>query len=104
MDNILSFNIRLPSDIMQELSQRFKERRLLMRLTRDGLATRSGVTASSLKRFETTGQISLESLLKLSLVLDCLDDFNFIAGNNKKQISLDELLQEKKIPKRGCIK
>jgi len=89
---------------MEQLSARFKERRLLMNLTREGLAKRSGVSMSSLKRFETTGQISLESLLKLSLVLDCLNDFEQIAVQSKQQITLNELLQDRKVPKRGRLK
>jgi hypothetical protein len=32
----------------------------------------------SLKRFEGSGQISLESLLKLAFVLECLGDFDGI--------------------------
>jgi hypothetical protein len=42
------------------------------------LAKRSGVSLGSLKRFETTGQISLESLLLLADVLNRLDDFDAV--------------------------
>ena len=33
------------------------------------------VSLGSLKRFDGSGQIALESLLKLALVLECLGDF-----------------------------
>jgi len=42
------------------------------------LAKRSGVSLGSIKRFELTGQISLESLLKLAHVLNRLNDFELI--------------------------
>jgi transcriptional regulator with XRE-family HTH domain len=90
-------------EIQQSLSQRFKQSRLDRKLTRQGLAQRSGVSASSLKRFETTGHISLQALLKLSLVLDCLNDFEDIATKKHETRSLDEILHEKPRPKRGSI-
>jgi len=95
--------MKTPNDIMKELSQKFKERRLTIGYTQQALAERSGVSLGSLKRFEGSGQISLESLLQLALVLECLDDFGEIANPLQKSIkSMDELLVEKKnIPKRG---
>ena len=39
------------------------------------LSKKSGVSYGSLKRFESTGEISLMSLLKLAIVLDCADGF-----------------------------
>ena len=41
-------------------------------------ALRSGVSLGSLKRFETTGQISLESLCLLADLYDRLKDFEVI--------------------------
>jgi len=72
---MLSFLPKTPTDIMQELQSKFKQRRKSLDYTQTELATRSGVSLGSLKRFEGSGQISLESLLKLALVLECLDDF-----------------------------
>ena len=39
------------------------------------LAARSGVSYGSLKRFEQTGEISLESLLKIAVVLQAAEPF-----------------------------
>lgn len=64
-------------------------------LTPEGLAKRSGVSWSSLKRFESTGLIALESLLKISLVLDCLVDFDKVCIDDDRGFagkSLDEIL------------
>jgi hypothetical protein len=53
------------------------------------------VTLASLKRFERRGLIALDSLLKLALVLNCLDDFDKLAADSQPTPaaqSLDELL------------
>ncbi|MCK4607986.1 MAG: helix-turn-helix transcriptional regulator [Gammaproteobacteria bacterium] len=90
--------------IMQELALRAKTRRLIMRLTQAGLANRAGVSLGSLKRFERQGFISLESLLKLARVLDCLEDFERLLQEKEEYKSLDEVLKSKNSPKRGSIK
>ncbi|MFA5455946.1 MAG: helix-turn-helix transcriptional regulator [Sulfurimonas sp.] len=92
---------------MQQLAENFKQKRLELNLTQEGLASKSGVSLGSLKRFENSSQISLESLLKLSVILGCLNDFMGIAKNKENSFStLDELLQTKDKPlkKRGKLK
>ena len=69
---MLSFLPPSPSDIQEQLRHKFKTRRKQLGYTQIELAERSGVSLGSLKRFETIGQISLESLLKLAFVLECL--------------------------------
>jgi len=95
--------LKTPQDVMSELKNKFKERRLSIGYTQEALANRSGVSLGSLKRFEGSGQISLESLLKIALVLECLDDFLTIANPIEEQPrSIEELIEEKKrTPKRG---
>ena len=53
--------MKLPHEIIQEIAARAKVRRLALDLTQEGLASRSGVPLSTLKQFEHTGKISLES-------------------------------------------
>ena len=72
---MLSFLPPTPSEMMETLKTKFKQRRKALGYTQPELASRSGVSLGSLKRFERFGQISLESLLKLALVLDCLGEF-----------------------------
>ena len=104
---MLSINIQTPSSVMLILKENFRKIRLLKKLTQEGIAKRSGVSLGSVKRFESSGEISLKSLLKLALVLECLDDFSSIAEKQPLQVnSIDELLQledSNKAPKRGKI-
>lgn len=67
-----------------------------MNLSQQSLADRSGVKYGTLKKFEVTGKISLESLVKLALILDELGSFNklFLEDNEKLPSSLYKLLEE----------
>jgi transcriptional regulator with XRE-family HTH domain len=103
---MLDISIETPSSMMEKLKKRYKQKRLEFDLTQEGLATKSSVSLGSLKRFESTGKISLESLLKLSLVLECLEDFQALVSTKVHSISsIDELLEQKQvIKKRGTKK
>ena len=104
---ILSIELRTPQDMLLEIAGRFKARRLAMNLTQEGVAVRSGVSWSSLKRFERTGLIALDSLLRVALVLDCLSAFEKLASDNSPVglgKSLDDILSEPKTRKKGRMK
>ena len=103
---MLDVNIETPFSVMEKLKKSYKEKRLELDLTQEGLSSKSSVSLGSLKRFEATGKISLESLLKLSLVLECLEDFQSITSPKPHIInSIDELLEPRKvIKKRGTKK
>lgn len=76
---MLKFGInKNPTDVLVDLPVKHKTLRKQMGLTQAELAKRSGVSLGSIKRFELTGQISLESLLKLAHVLNRLNDFELI--------------------------
>ena len=47
-------------------------------LSQKQLAIRSGVSYASVRRFETEGEISLSSLLRIAQALDCLQDFDML--------------------------
>ena len=90
---MLSILPKNPHDVMQEIRDRFKARRGTLRYTQKELSTRSGVSLGSLKRFESSGQIALESLLKLALVLECLGDFEVVCGEREEiPKSIEDLL------------
>lgn len=77
----MSINILSPSQLKREIAKQAKQRRLEINMSRKTLALRSKVPASTIKRFETSGDLSLDALLRIALVLDCLDQFTelFIA-------------------------
>jgi transcriptional regulator with XRE-family HTH domain len=46
-----------------------------LKITQKSLAKKSGVSYASIRRFESMGEISLSSLLKIALTLNSLQDF-----------------------------
>lgn len=74
-------NVATEQSITIELIERFKKRRKEYGLTQEDLSKRSGVSYGSIRRFESSGDISLNSLLKISSVIGCLEDFNELFKN-----------------------
>ena len=97
-------NIQTPPEVEKQLATRIKSLRLQAGYKRTTLAQRAGITVASLKRFETTGQISLKSLLCLAHALDRLPEFSRLFEVSKAT-SLAELRgqAQKQPPKRGRI-
>lgn len=58
-----------PEELDQKLAQRVRKIRKRRSITQEKLASISGVSYGSIKRFETTGQISLLSLTKIAIAL-----------------------------------
>jgi transcriptional regulator with XRE-family HTH domain len=79
-----------PSQICRDLAQRLKSRRLQLTWSQAELASRAGIAPSTLKRFETTGQISLERLVMLAGTLGVLEGFEALF-KLPRAATLDEL-------------
>lgn len=93
-----------PAKAQQKLAQNARLRRLQMELTQEGLATRSGVPLPTLRKFEQKSMISLESYLKIQMVLGGLE--NILKATEVSETvfsSIDEVLEVGRAPtnKRG---
>ena len=66
------------STIKQQLVERVRARRREKGLSQQALAGISGVSFGSVKRFERFGEISLSSLLRLAMALNCENDFAYL--------------------------
>lgn len=98
----MALNLLTPYDLLLKIAKDAKEKRLSLNLTQQSLSERANVSLGALKKFEGTGKISLESLLKLALVLDSLNDFTSLFKPKQLEAysSLNEILKLKK-RKRG---
>ncbi|QXP73152.1 helix-turn-helix transcriptional regulator [Tenacibaculum sp. AHE15PA] len=67
-----------PKEIMILLSKRTRVLRKQEKMSQKELSERSGVSYASVRKFESTGVISLESLLKICEALKRLTDFESI--------------------------
>lgn len=92
---MVSVILKSPLEVMQTIAEQAKQARLNLNLSQTTLAARSGVSYGTLKKFEQTGKISLESLLKIALTLGELDTFNQLFLHTKSRLpdSLDQLLE-----------
>ena len=85
-----------PADWMLEMAKRHKMLRKQAGFTQSELARRSGVSLGSLKRFETSGQISIQSLFLLIDVLGRLDDVDKILKPIENMKEIERLFSDKK--------
>ena len=85
---------KTPNQVQSELAERFRKLRKSKKISQSVLANKSGVSLGSLKRFEQSGQISLESLLKLAHLFDRLEDFDSVFAINEDLKEIEKLFKQ----------
>lgn len=84
---------KVPSDILLLIAQKVVALRKDKGWTQQELSKKSDVSYGSIKRFETTGQISLESLLKIVESLKRLSEFENILNPPKDNQRIKQLFE-----------
>jgi transcriptional regulator with XRE-family HTH domain len=84
-----------PTDMIKGLADRMKSIRTRKGITRKQLAARSNVSYGSLRRFEETGKISLESFVKLAMELGLAAEINSLFTEPVYD-SLEEVMNERR--------
>ena len=99
---MLPIELQTPRDMARMLARRVKALRLDRGWTQQEVAERAGLALATYRRYERTGHISLERLLKLAVILDARAGFDQIFVRSPAQ-SLAELEQraEPQARKRG---
>lgn len=95
----MDYSLKTPEQTRHELATRARELRLAKGWKQTTLAERSGVSLASLRRFERTGKVSLENLLKIAIVFHRLEDFDAVL-QRPRAASLAELEALERRPKR----
>ena len=88
-----------PTDVLQEVAERFQKLRKQHNYSQQQMAERSGVSFGSIKRFERTGLISLDSLVKLAHVLDTLEQFDTLFQAKEDISHIEKLFSKQSIRK-----
>ncbi len=98
------YSLQTPEKVSVDLAARMRRLRLARGWRQRTLAERSGVSLGSLRRFETSGKVSLQNLLKLAFALRRLDDFDavFQAPRASSMAEL-EAMQERPTRQRGTV-
>ncbi|MBB4636661.1 helix-turn-helix domain-containing protein [Longimicrobium terrae] len=73
---MLPVELRTPNEITRLVAARVRELRLNRGWTQQELADRAGVTLATYRRFERTGRIAFDRLLKIAVVLDARSGFD----------------------------
>ena len=76
-----------------DIAQKIVRLRKRKKITQKQLAARSGVSLGSLKRFEQSGEISLQSLTKIAIALDVENELEDLF-NNVPFASIEEVINE----------
>jgi len=71
-----ALNMKTPDELGVVIAMNLRAQRKARKLSMKRMAEMSGVSFGSIKRFEASGEISLKSLLKIAIVLDCADAFS----------------------------
>ena len=83
------------TEINNNIAQKIVRLRKRKKITQKQLAARSGVSLGSLKRFEQSGEISLQSLTKIAIALDVEneleDGFPFVISMGTRSASASKI-------------
>ena len=80
-------------EIMYDLALRVKNIRKRRSITQQQLSYMSGVSYGSIKRFETSGEKSLYSLIRITRALDIIDEIDNLFTQVEYK-SIEEILNE----------
>jgi len=87
--------LQLPSEALTESAAKVQVLRKTAKLSQKELATRSGVSFGSVKRFENTGKISLESFYKILHILGRLNEIDNILKPDDDHSEIESLFSDK---------
>ncbi len=88
--------LQTPNEMAYDVARRFRKLRRSRKVTIKSLSERSGVPYSTLRRFESTGEIAFVSLVKIASVLGEDDQIQGLFANPHPQ-SMEEVLRANRL-------
>ncbi len=92
---MINFEQKMAPEISALIARRVRMRRRERKITQEQLSKKAGISLASYKRFEQKGLISLDSLIRVALALDCEDDFDALFSK-RGYASIEEVIREPK--------
>ena len=88
---MINLDQKLPSEIALEVASRVRMRRKELKLTQAQMASKAGMSLASYKRFEQTGAIAFESLVRIGFALGRESDFDELFAK-RAYLSIEEVI------------
>lgn len=89
---MLTLNLMSPGEVAGTVAERARACRVALGLTQAEAAERTGIGLSSLRRFESTGRIGFDALVRLAFVLDAVEPLGALFPEPAFR-SLDEVVE-----------
>ena len=89
-----------PTELTRQVGERAKALRLSMGLRQEDLARMAGVSITTVKRFEATGQATLEVVVRLLVALRAEPALAELFAPRKTKRSLDEVISSTAVGRR----
>lgn len=106
-DTILDFYFASHQEICTELGLRLKRQRLAQGMTQKDLAERAGLAPGTVKNLEGKGVSSLESTIRIVMVLGLIDElaplFELKAAPSIAQMERAQLAERKRAPRKAKL-
>lgn len=77
-----------------EIAHRLQDIRKKRKISRERLSLISGVSYASIRRFETTGEISFSSFVKIALALQFYDDLDNLFKDESTYQSIEDVIND----------
>lgn len=90
---IFCFKQKTPGEIDKVIADRIRNIRKRRKISQKRLSEKSGVSLGSVKRFETSGEISLISLTKIAIALDISSEMEELF-EEVPFLSIEEIIDE----------
>jgi transcriptional regulator with XRE-family HTH domain len=99
------FTLDNPDDIMMQVAEDFRKRRVEKNITRQRIAELSGVPISTVARFEQKGLVAFETLIKLAMALGYTSEIrNLFSAPKFATMEELDLIRHKRNDKRAYVK
>jgi transcriptional regulator with XRE-family HTH domain len=87
--------LKVPAELLSDLGAAIRARRIALNYSQQEAARRAGVGVRTLRRMETEGQGTIESLINVAIALRCEDRTGDLFPLPSAR-SMDELLQQQR--------
>lgn len=92
--NTFAFNQKTPGEIDKIIAGRIRSIRKRRKISQKRLSEKSGVSLGSVKRFESSGEISLFSLTKIAIALEISEELERLF-EEVPPLSIEEIINGK---------